>query len=253
MKKEKGSSLSLAIQEWIRQQVKQARARGIVVGLSGGIDSAVVAVLAQKAVGKNVLGVMMPCQNLPQDARDARELADCFGIRTTQITLDSVYRAFLRLLPKGSHNAMANIKPRLRMITLYYLAGVKGYLVAGTGNKSELSVGYFTKYGDGGVDLLPIGGLYKTQVWQLARELEIPEKFIRKVPSAGLWKGQTDEGEMGVLYAELDKYLFEKENEKEKCSVAKRIALRVGRLIQKSEHKRKPVPVFQSCPSFQSQ
>src|SRR5690606_5628013 len=105
--------------------------------------------------------------------------------------------------------AVANLKPRLRMTTVYYVANTRNYLVAGTGNRSELTIGYFTKYGDGGVDLLPIGRLLKAEVRELARELGIPERIITKAPSAGLWAGQTDEGEMGFTYAELERYLSE--------------------------------------------
>jgi NAD+ synthase len=105
--------------------------------------------------------------------------------------------------------AEANMKPRLRMTTLYFFANSLGYLVVGTGNKSELTVGYFTKYGDGGVDLLPIGGLVKAQVRELAEHLEVPRRVIDKPPSAGLWQGQTDEGEMGMSYEELDRYILE--------------------------------------------
>ncbi|MFN3966799.1 MAG: NAD(+) synthase, partial [Endomicrobiia bacterium] len=125
--------------------------------------------------------------------------------------------------------ARGNLKPRLRMLVLYYFANKLNYLVAGTGNKSEIMMGYFTKYGDGGVDILPIGDLLKKDVIQLARKLEIPERIINKKPSAGLWPGQTDEEEMGITYKKLDKILESKSKNS-----------KIENIIKKTEHKRKP-------------
>jgi NAD+ synthase len=132
---------------------------------------------------------------------------------------------------------MANVKPRMRMATLYYVANTLNYMVAGTGNRSELSIGYFTKYGDGGVDLLPIGELLKSEVRAMARELGVPEPVIEKAPSAGLWLGQTDEAEMGFTYAELENYLT-----KGPQTVSPALAMRIERLIRASEHKRSLAP-----------
>lgn len=228
--------------KWIQKQVKQAGAKGVVLGLSGGIDSAVVAVLAQRAVGKNLLGVIMPCGSNPQDEKDARLLARKFRIKTRTFKLDSPYKSFQKLLPKGTKMAQANIKPRMRMITVYHMAQSMGYLVAGTGNKSELMVGYFTKYGDGGVDLLPIGNLYKTEVWELARTLNIPDPLIEKAPSAGLWSNQTDEGELGMSYETLDHCLEGLEKGKSKGLPKKELA-KVKRLVKCSAHKRVLAPI----------
>ncbi|MHC1587128.1 MAG: NAD(+) synthase, partial [Candidatus Syntropharchaeia archaeon] len=136
--------------------------------------------------------------------------------------------------------ASANVKPRLRMTTLYYFANKMNYLVAGTGNKSELSIGYFTKYGDGGVDILPIGHLLKTEVRELAKKLGIPEKIIKKIPSAGLWEGQTDEGEIGMSYESLDRILSSINSIKEGKEVE-----RVKEMIKKAKHKRKPPEIFE--------
>jgi NAD+ synthase len=130
------------------------------------------------------------------------------------------------------------------MITLYYFANNLNYLVAGTGNKSEALVGYFTKYGDGGVDILPLGGLLKTEVRELARELDIPEKIIDKTPSAGLWQGQTDEAELGITYQDLDKTLQALESGKTSALPPKLVA-KVKNLIAISEHKRRPPPIFE--------
>jgi NAD+ synthase len=143
----------------------------------------------------------------------------------------------MKIFPKARKLVQANLKPRLRMITLYYFANKLNYLVCGTGNKTELSVGYFTKYGDGGVDLLPIGDLLKRQVRQLARELKVPEYIITKAPTAGLWPGQTDEGEMGITYPELDDIL-ERIEKKRRQVIAKKKLEKVKKMIKCSEHKR---------------
>jgi NAD+ synthase len=129
------------------------------------------------------------------------------------------------------------VKPRLRMTTLYFVANTLNYMVAGTGNRSELSIGYFTKYGDGGVDLLPIGNLLKSEVRAAARALGVPDPIIEKAPSAGLWLGQTDEAEMGFTYAELEDYLT-----KGPQTVSPALAMRIDRLMRSSEHKRALAP-----------
>ncbi|MDD4954028.1 MAG: NAD+ synthase, partial [Candidatus Omnitrophica bacterium] len=196
------------IVRWIKDQVRDAKAKGIVLGLSGGVDSAVVAALCKKAVGqKNLLALVMPCQSHKQDLEDARLVARGLGIKTKVIELSGIYDNFMKILPGAGNLAKTNLKPRLRMLVLYYYANKLNYLVCGTGNKSELMVGYFTKHGDGATDLLPLGNLLKKQVWALAKELGIPERIITKPPSAGLWLGQTDEGEMGITYAVLDDIL----------------------------------------------
>jgi len=155
--------------------------------------------------------------------------------------LDPVFDAVKKALPSAGFDAeteklaQANLKPRLRMLTLYYLANRLGYLVVGSGNRSELEVGYFTKYGDGGVDILPLGNLLKSEVWELARYLGIPEEIISKPPSAGLWPGQTDEGELGISYEELDRYLMSGEASAE-------VKQRIEALSRSSSHKRCPPP-----------
>lgn len=228
----------------IRRAVRQAQAKGIVLGLSGGIDSSLAAALCVRAVGrKNVLGLIMPCHSDPADAADARLLARHLGIRVKRISLEKIFDLFVALLPEGKGLARSNIKPRLRMITLYYHANKHNYLVCGTGNKSELMVGYFTKYGDGAVDLLPIADLYKRDVVALARLLGLPERIITKPPSAGLWKGQTDEGEMGITYAELDDILARSEKKKPQVLSKDKVRL-VQRMMRVSEHKRRMPDIF---------
>ncbi len=232
------------ITNWIRIQVEQARVEGVVLGLSGGVDSSVVAALSRKAVGDRVLGLIMPCGGSPVDEEDALFVASQLGIKTERINLEAVYRGMLEVLPSGNKLALANLKPRLRMITLYYYANNLNYLVAGTGNKSEIMVGYFTKYGDGGVDILPIGGLVKSQVRELAKELGIPKEIIDKPPSAGLWEGQTDEGELGITYAELDKTIQALESKMTEDTDA-HILSKVENLIKCSAHKRALPKIFE--------
>lgn len=194
---------------WLQEKCTEAGAKGIVFGLSGGIDSAVVAYLGKRAFGDNIMGVIMPCDSNPQDEKDAVLLAEAGGIPYKKVELDGVLKSFLSACEANDDNKMAyaNIKPRLRMTTLYYHAACMGLMVAGTGNLSELTVGYFTKYGDSGVDLLPLGDLVKREVYQVAGLLNIPEAIISKAPSAGLWFDQTDEIEMGFSYQILDGYI----------------------------------------------
>lgn len=246
-----------AIVEWLRERARQSSARGFVVGLSGGIDSAVVARLCQKAATGQVIGVLMPCHSDPRDEADALLVADHFQLPTIRVDLAASYDdltatldAALKAIPQGQFPDAAhatadikaklplvNVKPRLRMTTLYFVANTLNYLVAGTGNRSELTIGYFTKYGDGGVDLLPIGELLKSDVRAVARELGVPAAIIEKAPSAGLWQGQTDEADMGFTYRDLENYLSTGAE-----TVSPALAMRIERLIRTSEHKRALAP-----------
>jgi NAD+ synthase len=225
--------------------------------LSGGVDSAVVARLCQMASPEAVVGVMMPCHSDPRDLADARLLAAHFAIPTVRVDLAPAYdrlvedlQRAIAVLPSDQQPVaaseapdirarvpLANVKPRLRMTTLYFVANTLNYLVVGTGNRSELTIGYFTKYGDGGVDLLPLATLLKSEVRAMAKELGVPDSIIEKAPSAGLWLGQADEDEMGFTYAELENYLT---NGPETVSPA--LAMRIERLVRGSDHKRSPIP-----------
>lgn len=244
---------------WMRQRLQSAGARGFVIGLSGGVDSAVVARLAQLAVRGGALGVLLPCHSDPQDEQDAALVARHFSLPTTRIDLSATHDACVAaaqpalasaaeagrrdepLDPLRGRAPQANIKPRLRMAALYFLANSLNYLVAGTGNRSEIAIGYFTKWGDGGVDLLPLGRLVKSQVRAIARELGVPEPIVDRAPSAGLWPGQRDEEEMGFTYAELERYLDNGPQD-----VAPAVAMKIERLVRASDHKRAlpPVPDF---------
>jgi NAD+ synthase len=198
---------------WIREKVFEAGSNGVTLGMSGGIDSSVLAVLCQQAFPKDTVGVIMPCYSDPQDKSHAEELANKFGIETREVVLDGAFDALLEALPAYNPNpevsraARANLKARLRMITLYYTSQKLNYLVAGSSNRCEITIGYFTKYGDGGVDIMPLGNLTKGEVRELAAYLDIPRAIIDKPPSAGLWAGQTDEDEMGITYEILDCYI----------------------------------------------
>lgn len=237
-------SLADAIATWIAEQIKASGQTGAVLGLSGGIDSAVVAGLCARAVGKeNVLGVIMPSHSAGMDAEHARLTAQAWGIESTEIELSGMYDRMIAALPPGNDMANANIKPRLRMITLYHHANTLRRLVVGTGNKSELMIGYFTKYGDGGVDLLPIASLYKHQVRELAREIGVPEAIITKPPSAGLWTGQTDENEMGISYEVLDRTLEALETG-HTAGIDDATLNKVRRMVDTSAHKRRLAPIF---------
>ena len=230
------------ISSWIRERVEEAGAVGVVLGMSGGIDSSLTAVLAKMGLGDGVLGVIMPCHNAPTGEEHARLVATRFGIETEYVDLTPVFDRLLEALPPGDRVAVGNLKPRLRMTVWYYFANGRNYLVAGTGNKSEIEVGYFTKYGDGGADILPLGSLLKKQVRELARELGIPEEIIVKPPSAGLWEGQTDEGEMGISYDELDSILVAIESGDVGGCNQEALA-RVRAMMAASQHKRDPIPI----------
>ena len=230
--------------EWLQIKVNEAKARGLVVGVSGGIDSAVVAALICKAFPNQSLGLILPCHSSQEDVADAHLVCDSIGIfkqvinldEPHQIILDSVVTGLGEVVPIGEGQQTrrltdANLRARLRMSALYAVANSLNYLVVGTDNAAEVYTGYYTKYGDGGVDLLPLSLFAKREVRVLAKALKIPEKIIIKAPSAGLWLGQTDEGEMGVTYNEIDNYLEGK-------PVSETARQRIAYLHQISEHKR---------------
>jgi NAD+ synthase len=227
---------------WIKEKVTTAGCKGIVLGMSGGLDSSVLAVLCRRALPRNTLGVMMPCHSQPEDRHHAEQVAGKFGIETSEVVLDGAFDALLKVLPDYKTDAAlgrlarTNLKARLRMLTLYHAANQLNYMVAGSGNRSEIAVGYFTKYGDSGVDILPLGNLVKGEVTELAHSLGIPREIIDKPPSAGLWDGQTDEGEMGFSYEALDRYLLQGE-------APEALREKIDAMIAASGHKRLLPPI----------
>lgn len=232
--------------EWLTRKVTETKTRGLLVGVSGGLDSAVVACLLKKAVPNNSMGVIMPCGSSPSDIEDAWKVVKACGIMAVEIDLTDIHgilsdRVFekvkcLKDTDSGSGRmARANLKARLRMGTLYSIANYKNYLVVGTDNAAETYVGYFTKYGDGGVDLQPIAHLKKREVREWARLLGIPECIIKKAPTAGLWEGQTDEQEMGTTYDVVDDLLDGK-------AVPEKDRELIERLHRVSGHKRSMPP-----------
>ena len=239
-------TLQQKLADWLRRKMREAGARGLVFGLSGGVDSATAGAVAVQAVGSEcVLAAIMPCQSQPIDARLARDVATTFDMPTVTIHLDNAFSDLIDNLPPTDHPlATANIKPRLRMITLYYLAQSRNYLVLGSGNRTERMVGYFTKYGDGGVDLLPLGDVYKTEVWKLARDLGVPREVVERAPSAGLWPGQTDEQELGISYKTLDQALKAMAGGDTEGIPASTLS-KVEKMVARSAHKRALPPM---CP-----
>lgn len=238
------------ITSWIKKEVRRARAEGVIFGLSGGLDSSVVAALLKEALGKRrTLALFLPCHSNPADLKDAKLVARQLGIKLRLVDLSRACDVLSGVLPEAGTLAKANLRPRLRMTVLYYFANKLNYLVCGTGNKSELMAGYFTKYGDGGADLLPLGDLLKKEVRLLAAELRIPSRIICKPPTAGLWPGQTDEGEMGILYNELDSAL-EQIEKKARKGAKTHIIKKVRRMVRCSEHKRQGPKICQMKPQF---
>lgn len=231
-----------SISGWMRQMTLSAGAKGGVFGVSGGIDSALIVALAKQAWQENCMGLILPCQSQDSDVSDAIDVLNHFDCAYEIVELTCVFDTFMRILPeeKGPRfMAQANLKPRLRMAALYYYASIMNYIVVGTTNRCEYFVGYFTKHGDGGVDMQPLGRLTKNEVKQLSRYFGVPKKIIEKVPSGGLWEGQTDEEEMGLSYEQLDAYLCGEQ-------ISQETEAKILKMHRRSEHKRKlpPMPGF---------
>ena len=232
--------IAAQISKFIRNEVRNRKSFRVIIGISGGIDSAVTAALAVRAIGhERVFGLILPDSSVTPkiDIRHAIDLANWLGIDYKNIELKQVKKQLLRNLPKDKL-AGGNLLVRLRMIILYYYAAIMNGLVLGTGDKSEIALGYFTKYGDGAADLFPIADVYKTQVRSLARYLSIPSDIINKKSSARLWKGHTAEGELGLSYDEIDLILENLKNISRirEPNLKKKIA-KVKQLIDKNKHK----------------
>lgn len=237
-----------AIVDWLQNQVKQAGVDGLLVGVSGGLDSAVVANLIKQACPDNSLGVMMPINTSDANMVDAKNVIEKSGIKSMTVDLTDTHHIMYNQIQTGLKEkdevnetndrlAGANLRARLRMSTLYTLATNYNYMVVGTDNAAEWYTGYFTKYGDGGVDILPLVEYTKAEVREMAKYLEVPEQVVSKKPSADLWENQTDESEMGVSYATIDAYL--KGNE-----IAEKDKEIIEILHRRSAHKRNALPKY---------
>lgn len=227
---------------FIRNKLAESGSKGIIFGNSGGKDSALVGILCKMAC-EDTVGIIMPCTstiNYGQDKADGNALAEQFGIETRLVDLSSVKEVFLKQIADAADAtdpAIANIAPRLRMLTLYTIGQSENRLVAGTGNRSEAYMGYFTKWGDGAYDFNPIGDLTVTEIYEFLDFLDAPESIRKKAPSAGLFEGQTDEGEMGVSYAAIDKYITTGEATEHDKAI-------IDRFHSRSEHKRHMPAVY---------
>lgn len=224
------------IQNWIKESVLNSNAKGVIIGISGGIDSALVAYLAKKAFPNNSLGILMPI-NLERsfDLEDGLELVQKINLNYQIIDLQKEYIELKNKLNLESNLSKGNLQARLRMSTLYAIAQEKNYLVLGTDNKAEYYLGYFTKWGDGACDLLPIVHLYKSEVFEYAKKVGIPKSILNKKPSAGLWEDQYDETELGFTYNDYEKYDKNLLEDKE-------LIQKIEAQIQKTEHKRLSIP-----------
>ncbi|HKN07002.1 MAG TPA: NAD+ synthase [Thermoplasmata archaeon] len=240
------------IRQFLRAHALGPGTEGVVVGLSGGIDSALLARLARDALGaEHVLGVLLPDAPFPDPLRKETEgYAHDLGIEVRTVPIDPVEKAYRALLPElADRVSLGNVKARIRMTVLYAIARERHRLVAGTGNKSELLLGYFTKYGDGGVDIVPLGDLYKTDLRAVAKELGLPAAIRERAPTAGLWEGQTDEEELGISYADVDQILYGLEQLRSEEEIASLTGFPLARVREVSDrvlrfrHKRRPPPI----------
>ncbi len=229
------------IEDFIRNELKDKKA---IIGLSGGVDSSVVLKLCEESIGnENILGLILPSSDTPKnDIEDAIELARSLNVEYVVKNIDGILKSFSKEIEFLGDNKLTrgNISSRVRMNILYAYSNELNGIVVGTTNKSEWLTGYFTKYGDGGVDIEPIIELYKTHVKELAKYMKIPKRIISKKPSAGLWEGQTDEGELGIDYKTLDKILYSLENGLDLKEFQPQKIKKVRTLISTTAHKRLP-------------
>ncbi|MGL5205716.1 MAG: NAD(+) synthase [Metamycoplasmataceae bacterium] len=220
---------------WLREEVKKAGAKGVIVGISGGIDSALVGAIAKEAFPNDSLGILMPISNRINDLNDGLELCKTIDLSHQIIDLKNEFEILSKKLNLTKNLTKANLQARMRMSTLYAIAQEKSYLVLGTDNYAEFYLGYFTKYGDGGCDLLPIIHLHKSEVFEMAKLLKLPNSIIFKAPSAGLWDNQEDEKELGFTYNDFESFIKHK-------PLDKSIIEKIEKQHQNTKHKRDPIP-----------
>lgn len=217
--------------KWIKEGVESADLKGAVFGTNGGVNSAVLTCLCRKAFRDNALGLIMPVKNNPEDEKGARILAKVINLKSRKVDLNESYDALIGTFERDPMEmAVSNIKPRPRMITLCYYAQGNGYVVLSGSNRLEFMTGYFTKYEDSGIDLMLLLNSYKTDIFEVTKVLGILDAVISKKPNTGLWEGQTNEGEFGFTYEELDGCLVNSSNTRSKDLI--------NREIKRSEHKR---------------
>lgn len=244
------------IEDFIRKTVRESGRKGVVLGLSGGIDSSLTLKLAADVV--DVHALILPDEGITakQDIKDAENLAKEFGVDYSIIPINNVFNSIKKTFPWKNFNSErlkiseANLKPRIRMIFNYLVANLDNRIVLGTSNKTEILLGYMTKYGDGAADIEPIGSLYKTQVIRLAHHIGLSSRIIKKTPTAGLWKGQTDESELGARYEDIDKILFCLVDKKfsinetaKKLKVNLNLVKNIYERMMKNQHKSEPLKI----------
>ena len=244
------------IVDFIIEKINESKLKGFVIGLSGGIDSSTTLKLLYEAISyRKIYVLILPdtTSTPKEDIISAKELAESLNIKYNLIYIDQLIQSYSKVVPiydKSDKVANGNLKARIRMTILYYYANKLNYMVAGTGDKSEIILGYFTKYGDGGSDVLPIGDLYKTQVRMLARYLKLPFEIVNKPSSPNLWPGQTAEGELGLSYESIDLFLYAVfdlrmsiDDAIKVTSLTQEDARRIMSMISKNEHKRMLAPI----------
>jgi NAD+ synthase len=238
----------IIISDFIKTYIQNSNAKGVIIGLSGGLDSSVTAIICQKIFGKkNTNCIFLPDNVTPElDINHIKDLVNKFNLNLKERNIECYIKNINELLlKKYDNNALANVKARLRMLILYEYANMTNNIVCGTSNKSELLVGYFTKYGDGGVDINPLGDLYKSQIYELAKYLKIPSGIIKKAPTAGLIEGQTDETDLRINYGDLDLVLAGLEKKMDIMSISEITQIkiseikRIKKMITMSQHKRR--------------
>lgn len=243
------------IEDFIKVRVSESGAKGVVIGISGGIDSAVVATIVTRALGvENICPLFLPSETTPSDDfEDVQKLCSQLKLNLKVINIQKLIEIFSETIQEQEESSSLewmNLKPRFRQAVWYFYANKLNYLVCGAGNKSEIMIGYYTKFGDGAVDLLPIGDVYKTHVYQLGEYLKLPTRILQKVPSAGLSVGQTDEDEIGMPYSLLDSILFGLERFKTGIQIAQFHGIPVSQvkkvqsMLYNSEHKRRGPIIF---------